>query len=748
MKKSNFSSIESIIKTVKKNGMFILVDDESKHEEMENEGDLVISTSAVNPNHINFMAKHARGLICLAMDNTQSKKIGLTLASPINQSRSKTAFTYSIEAKKGVTTGISAYDRAKTIKAASNKNAKKNDIVSPGHVFPVIARDGGVLVRAGHTEASVDISKLAKKNNINVENLEGPQVEAYKKQLSRKEELYKILRVTKNWFKSQLNNSLGFEAMKYLTSKRNLSNKIIDNFELGFAPNSWNDLFNYLSKVEKFPTNLILASGLAISKDNSDKIYDRFRNRLIVPIHDMQGRVVAFGGRSLDGQEPKYLNSPESEIFEKGKMLFAFEKASSDIRKRDKAIIVEGYFDVISLHSKGITNSVASLGTALNKYQISQLCRCTDNKNIILNFDSDNAGILATKRVIKEVETLSLHEQINLKILQLSHFKDPDEYLNSHTPEDYFNLIDNSSFWIDWEIDQIFKDQDLTKSEIFQSVISSLVKLLSKLPQSSTRTHYLQKVSEQLSKGQARLAIQFEQDLRNQVKGFRWHGRSKKFEQPNEISRREKNESEIIFYYLHCPDLRLFIRDEFLKREINGFNTSYIHSLWEAISKIEQNNLGLNYLNDLNHSNSQNLQKDFSSINLISLLPDYLALNNPESSNKINIFINPNELFLTLLSNPKDNLLGTLSLLEKYNSLKRCRHLIESWGSQRLKTLENCISILIDNSSSGSSNTNKEIDDLFKDLNSDAIKFQELYYLERQHINFLDKQRCGNFIAS
>jgi len=244
------------------------------------------------------------------------------------------------------------------------------------------------------------------------------------------------------------------------------------------------------------------------------------------------------------------------------------------------------------------------------------------------------------------------------------------------------------------------------------------------------------------------LAIQFEQDLRNQVKGFRWHGRSKKFEHPNEISRREKNESEIIFYYLHCPDLRLFIRDEFLKREINGFNTKYIQNLWEAISKIEQNNLGLNYLNDLKQSNSQILQKEFSSINLISLLPDYLALNNPESSNKINIFINPNELFFTLLSNPKDNLLGTLSLLEKYNSLKRCRHLIESWGSQRLKTLENCISLLIDNPSSGLPDTNKEIDDLFKDLNSDAIKFQELYYLERQHINFLDKQRCGNFIAS
>tara|TARA_Y100000590_G_scaffold146046_1_gene167904 strand:+ start:3762 stop:4877 length:1116 start_codon:yes stop_codon:yes gene_type:complete len=165
MKKNNFSSIENIINTVKKNGMFILMDDESKHDEMENEGDLVISTSAVNPKNINFMAKYARGLICLAMDSDQSKKLGLTLVSPVNQSRSKTAFTYSIEAKKGVTTGISAYDRSKTIKVASRKNASKNDIVSPGHVFPVIARDGGVLVRAGHTEASVDISKLAKKNN-------------------------------------------------------------------------------------------------------------------------------------------------------------------------------------------------------------------------------------------------------------------------------------------------------------------------------------------------------------------------------------------------------------------------------------------------------------------------------------------------------------------------------------------------------------------------------------------------------
>ena len=161
MIKNNFASIETIINVAKKGGMYILVDDEKR----ENEGDLVISSSDTNSRNINFMAKFGRGLICLALDSHQAKKLNLSLMSPVNQSRNNTAFTISIEAKKGITTGISAKDRAKTIRVAAKKNVKKNEIVSPGHVFPIIAKDGGVLVRAGHTEASVDISRLAKKNN-------------------------------------------------------------------------------------------------------------------------------------------------------------------------------------------------------------------------------------------------------------------------------------------------------------------------------------------------------------------------------------------------------------------------------------------------------------------------------------------------------------------------------------------------------------------------------------------------------
>ena len=161
MKKDNFSPTENIIKIAKQGGMYILVDDENR----ENEGDLVFCSSDVSSNKINFMAKYGRGLICLALDTVQAKKLGLTYMSPVNQSRNQTAFTVSIEAKKGVTTGISAKDRAKTIRVATKKNVKKKEIVSPGHVFPIISKEGGVLIRAGHTEASVDISKLAKKNS-------------------------------------------------------------------------------------------------------------------------------------------------------------------------------------------------------------------------------------------------------------------------------------------------------------------------------------------------------------------------------------------------------------------------------------------------------------------------------------------------------------------------------------------------------------------------------------------------------
>ena len=164
MSNNKFSKISSIIQDAKKGKMFILVDDKNR----ENEGDLIIPGSKCNSKNINFMAKHGRGLICLALTKKQIDNLKLPLMSPNNKSRMQTAFTISIEAKKGITTGISAQDRAKTIKTAINPKVRKTDIVSPGHVFPLVARNGGVLERAGHTEASVDISKLSNLNPSSV----------------------------------------------------------------------------------------------------------------------------------------------------------------------------------------------------------------------------------------------------------------------------------------------------------------------------------------------------------------------------------------------------------------------------------------------------------------------------------------------------------------------------------------------------------------------------------------------------
>ena len=151
------SPIDKIINDAKNGKMFILVDEDDR----ENEGDLIIPAEKINPEAINFMAKYGRGLICLALTKKRINDLELPLMNPVNQNNDLTAFTISIEAKSGVSTGISAADRAHTISVAISNNKSKKDLVSPGHVFPLMAWNGGVLVRAGHTEAAVDIAKLA-----------------------------------------------------------------------------------------------------------------------------------------------------------------------------------------------------------------------------------------------------------------------------------------------------------------------------------------------------------------------------------------------------------------------------------------------------------------------------------------------------------------------------------------------------------------------------------------------------------
>ena len=593
------------------------------------------------------------------------------------------------------------------------------------------------------------VLELARKYQLPIETLDGPQQERLRKQLSRREQLHKVLTLAAGWFRSQLRSPAGAPALAYLRDGRGLSESTLEAFELGYAPEQWDGLLGHLQQVEGLGPELLEAAGLVVPRKGGDGFYDRFRHRVMVPIKDRQGRVIGFGGRSLDGGEPKYLNSPETELFEKGKHLFGLERASAAIRKDDRAVVVEGYFDVIALHAAGITNAVAALGTALSSQQITQLCRCCESRRLILNFDSDGAGVRAAQRAIGEVEQLALQGQLELRVLHLPAGKDPDEFLKTQGAGDYRALLDQAPLWLDWQIEQVLEGRDLARPDQFQQAVSALVALLGKLPQSAVRSHYLQRVAERLSGGQARLALQLEDDLRQQVKGQRWHGRSQKWEQPGEAGLRERAEAELLRLYLHCPAHRAAIRVELRQRELDDFALQHHRLLWAAISSLEEDNLGAGRLEAVNRGKDPGL--DLGDLDLPRLLADQLVVEQSALLGRLTPLLEPNELQRMALSQPLLQLRGAAAALERQKSLKRCRHLLDAWSSQRLETLERCISRLLEEerqeaqaTASGLaplSDMEVRIEALFAELNGDALRFQELYYNERKHLEHLDFQR-------
>jgi DNA primase len=611
------------------------------------------------------------------------------------------------------------------------------------------------------------VLELARKYQLPVETLEGPQQERLRQQLSRRDQLHKVLGLAAGWFRSQLRSPEGAGALAYLREQRGLSETTLETFGLGYAPERWDGLLSHLQQVEGFAPELLEAAGLVVPRRGGDGFYDRFRHRVMVPICDRQGRIIGFGGRSLDGGEPKYLNSPETEVFEKGKHLFGLDKAVNAIRKDDRAVVVEGYFDVIALHAAGITNAVAALGTALSSQQITQLCRCCDGKRLILNFDTDRAGVRAAQRAIGEVEQLALQGQLELRVLHLPAGKDPDEFLKEHGAGEYRSLLDQAPLWLDWQIDQVLEDRDLARSDQFQQAVSELVVLLGKLPASAVRSRYLQQVAERLSGGQARLALQLEDDLRQQVKGQRWHGRSQRWEQPGEAGLRERAEAELLRLYLHCPGHRGAIRAELRRRELDDFAIAHHRQLWAAISALEEDNLGVGRLETINRGSDPGVE--LADLDLPRLLSDQLLLSDTEVPSdlltRLTPLLEPTDVQRLALANPLLQLRGATASLERQRSLKRCRHLLNAWSAQRLETLERCIARLLE-AGHGTGEASADppgardpsgalqpaaldmearIEAMFADLNGDALRFQELYYNERQHIAHLDQQRRAGF---
>ncbi len=432
---------------------------------------------------------------------------------------------------------------------------------------------------------------LAKRYQVPLKTVEPEKRQELQRQISLREQLYEILAIATSFYEHALRQQDGQAALDYLKLKRNLKEETIQKFQLGYAPQGWETLYGYLVEQKHFPVELVEKAGLIVPRKNGNGYYDRFRDRLMIPIHDIQGRVIGFGGRTLTDELPKYLNSPETELFDKGKTLFALDKAKNAISKQDQAIVVEGYFDAIALHTAGIQNVVASLGTALSLNQVRQLVRYSESKQIILNFDADAAGNKAAERAIGEIEELANKGYINLRILNIPNGKDPDEYLQRNSKEDYQKLVTHAPFWIDWQIQQLLKGKNLETVAQSQQVSQEMVELLRKIENGVQRTHYIQYCAELLSQGQSRLIPLLAKNLQTQLNKSRPESEkqpvSKTLQVPSERSLLEEAESLLLRIYLHCPEHRQTIIDGLEARDLQ-FSLAHHRFLWRQIALIEE----------------------------------------------------------------------------------------------------------------------------------------------------------------
>jgi DNA primase len=457
------------------------------------------------------------------------------------------------------------------------------------------------LMELGKRSFSDVVLDLARRYQVSVKTLEPEQRGELQRQLSLREQLYEILAVAAEFYKHALRQPQGQQALTYLQVNRRLSEETIQQFQLGYAPAGWEIIYKYLVEQKGKPVHQVEQAGLIKPRKERGGYYDQFRDRLIIPIHDSQGRVIGFGGRSLGDEQPKYLNSPETPLFDKGKTLFALDKARDSITKLDQAVVVEGYFDAIALHAAGITNVVASLGTALSLDQVRQLLRYTESKQIVLNFDADTAGTNASVRAIGEIANLAYQGQVQLRVLNLPDGKDADEFLShsADAPEKYRQLLINTPLWLDWQIDQLLVGKDLKQADQYQQVAQKMLNLLSKInPENisndNTRTHYISYCAQLLGGGNDQLRRQIEENLIAQVRRQQRplaKGSREKKELPalpvaGDRNLLEQAEALLLRIYLHCPEYRQAIIDTLEDQDLL-FSLSHHRFLWQQILELQ-----------------------------------------------------------------------------------------------------------------------------------------------------------------
>jgi len=320
-----------------------------------------------------------------------------------------------------------------------------------------------------------------------------------KEESSVRNRLLDILELAGKYYAKVLQSPAGEGARKYL-DKRGLNQETIDNWQIGYSPDSWDSLYKFLKtrplQGNKYTDEEIFSAGLTIKKDGNRGYYDRFRDRIMFPICDTNGNLITFTARinpnKAEGSKMgKYINGPQTKVYDKSRILFALNKAKSEIRKEDLAIVVEGQMDAISASQHGFNNVVASSGTALTTEQVSLIKRFS--KNIALSFDMDDAGQLAADRGIRE----ALAQDMDLKVIVLESGKDPDECLRND-PEEFKKAVKNAKPMLEYYYDKVSDGLDLEKLENKRKVVADMLNMIARVNNKIDQDYWLRRVAERL----------------------------------------------------------------------------------------------------------------------------------------------------------------------------------------------------------------------------------------------------------
>jgi len=456
------------------------------------------------------------------------------------------------------------------------------------------------IEKIGYLDA---IKMLAEKSGVKIPESDDKN---YRERVELEKTLFGANTEAARYYYKNLISDRGYSAREYL-KRRGIENKTVKKFGLGFAINEWEGLYNHLKSCG-YDDNIIFMTGLFKKRDSAEKgMYDLLRNRLIFPIFDYLGRIVAFGGRVLDDSMPKYINSPETQIYTKGKHLYGYHIAKSSVR--DRIIVVEGYLDAIAIHQAGIDNAVASLGTALTQYQAVLLRK--HSQEVVIAYDADAAGQAAAMR---GMDILS-GKDCKVFVLRLPEGKDPDDYIRKNGSERFEALIKKALPFMDYKLEIAYEKsftEDQFDSIKYQEIACDV---LAKEKNKIVRELYADKVATVLGISMHSVIDEIERQERNNQgnpKEYKLHNENISTTQAQETEEKKTGtatKEELFLLCLLATDPRIFTEGH-LSISTKVFSPGIMEMIAKAaLEKIEKNLLTPASLIELGSDNMVNKRK-------------------------------------------------------------------------------------------------------------------------------------------